>query len=199
MEHTLNGRFVVSDYPFRRHAPCKLSIGPGRLLVQSVKWPRQNVRPVARSAILLRLCHQDESSTFWEFEQALGRALALLARCLLQLFLASRERRLNLTVYLRRGRYRPAGTGQRTIKTVYGSVSYTRRYLVARRRKGGVHPLDVQLGLRNSINAGANAACASVGAVVSDIKDAASGMAASRGNAAKRGIKARMGGKPSWS
>jgi hypothetical protein len=43
------------------------------------------------------------------------------------------------------GRYRTNGTGQRMIKTSYGSVSYVRHYLVAKEEGGGFFPLDVEL------------------------------------------------------
>jgi hypothetical protein len=64
------------------------------------------------------------------------------------LFLTARHERLDVQRYLADGTHRPGDDyAERTLKTVYGEVTYGRQYLMARGGGGGFFPLDVVLGL----------------------------------------------------
>ena len=75
--------------------------------------------------------------------------MALLGCCLIRLFLTARHRRLDVQPFLTDGKYRPGDPyAERTLKTVYGEVTYGRHYLQPRRGGGsGIFPLDIVLGL----------------------------------------------------
>jgi hypothetical protein len=86
--------------------------------------------------------------TFWVFEKRLLVRMAVLGGCLMRLFLTARHERLDVRPFLDEGPYRPgADYAERTLKTVYGEVTYGRRYLLARRGGSGLFPLDRVLGL----------------------------------------------------
>jgi uncharacterized protein UPF0236 len=85
---------------------------------------------------------------FWRFEKQLLCRIAALGVCLIRLFLTARYERLDLSPYLRDGKYRPGDDyAERTLKTVYGEVTYGRHYLMRRGGGCGFFPLDVALGL----------------------------------------------------
>jgi hypothetical protein len=92
---------------------------------------------------------QHARSSFLVFEQALLGLLASLGQLLVQLFLAARHQQLDLTPWVRAQGYRLADAqAPRTLKTVCGPVPYVRAYLIRRHGPGGgIHPLDIQLGL----------------------------------------------------
>ncbi len=91
---------------------------------------------------------QTADSTFGKFEVELLRRLAVLGCCLLRLFLTARHERLDVKPFLEEGQYRPGDPyAQRTLKTVYGKVTYGRQYLQPCRSGNGIFPLDIVLGL----------------------------------------------------
>jgi Uncharacterised protein family (UPF0236) len=91
-----------------------------------------------------RTCDQP----FWQFEKRLLVRIAVLGACLIRLFLTARYERLDLQPFLRNEKYRPGDDyAQRTLKTVYGEVTYGRHYLMTRGGGSGFFPLDVVLGL----------------------------------------------------
>jgi hypothetical protein len=86
--------------------------------------------------------------SFGKFEKQLLVLIADLGCCLIRLFLAARYERLDLQRFLKDGKYRPGDAyAKRTLKTIYGEVSYGRHYLMRRVGGGGFFPLDVVLGL----------------------------------------------------
>ncbi|HEV3445045.1 MAG TPA: UPF0236 family protein [Gemmataceae bacterium] len=85
---------------------------------------------------------------FWKFEKELLARIAVLGACLIRLFLTARYQRLDVRPYLEDGAYRSGDDyAERTLKTVYGEVTYGRQYLQARSGGSGFFPLDVVLGL----------------------------------------------------
>jgi hypothetical protein len=85
---------------------------------------------------------------FWQFEKQLLVRIAVLGTCLIRLFLTARRERLDLQPFLEDGQYRPGDPyAERTLKTVYGEVTYGRHYVMARGGGSGFFPLDVVLGL----------------------------------------------------
>jgi Uncharacterised protein family (UPF0236) len=96
---------------------------------------------------LLDFCETDPQS-FFDFEKRLLVLMMALGRLLIGLFLLARHNRLDVEPFLREGRYRPGSPfAERTLKTVYGEVTYGRRYLMSRGGGNGFFPLDVVLGL----------------------------------------------------
>jgi len=96
---------------------------------------------------LTRFCQTCEWS-FWVFEKQLLVRVAVLGACLMRLFLTARYERLPLQPFLEDDKYRPGDNyAERTLKTVYGEVTYGRHYLMARGGGSGFFPLDQVLGL----------------------------------------------------
>jgi len=96
---------------------------------------------------LMQFCQACEW-TFWVFEKRLLVRLAVLGACLIRLFLTARHERLDVQPFLKDGKYRPGDDyAERTLKTVYGEVTYGRQYLLSRGGGSGFFPLDVVLGL----------------------------------------------------
>lgn len=107
------------------------------------------VRAEARGAFddVARFCETCDSA-FWLFEKNLLVQMAVLGVCLVRLFLTARHERLDVQPFLEDGHYRAGDEyAERTLKTVYGEVTYGRQYLLARRGGSGMFPLDVTLGL----------------------------------------------------
>jgi len=115
------------------------------------------VRPVTVDAVrlqartnfeeLLQFCESNESC-FARFEKDLLVRVAVLGCCLLRLFLTARHQRLDVQPFLADGKYRPGDNyAERTLKTVYGTITYGRQYLMSRGGGSGFFPLDVVLGL----------------------------------------------------
>jgi uncharacterized protein (DUF2147 family) len=91
---------------------------------------------------------QTTQYTFAKFERELLVRLAVLGCCLIRLFLTARHEGLDIKPFLKNGPYRPGDPfAERTLKTVYGAVTYGRQYLQARQRGNGIFPLDIVLGL----------------------------------------------------
>src|ERR1700677_2067315 len=110
---------------------------------------RQSVGADAKAAFenVVRFCETCDEP-FWVFEKQLLVLIAVLGCCLIRLFLTARFERLDLQPFLKDGKYRPGEDyAQRTLKTVYGEVTYGRQYLLSRRGGSGLFPLDVVLGL----------------------------------------------------
>ena len=108
-----------------------------------------SVRADAAAAFddLVCFCQTCETA-FWLFEKELLVRMAALGACLIRLFLTARHERLHVQPFLEDDRYRPGnGYAERTLKTVYGEVTYGRQYLQARGGGGGCFPLDIVLGL----------------------------------------------------
>ena len=108
-----------------------------------------SVRADAKNAFddLVRFC-ETCASPFWMFEKDLLVRIAVLGACLIRLFLTARYERLDLQPFLKDGKYRPGEDyAERTLKTVYGEVTYGRHYLMLRGGGSGFFPLDVVLGL----------------------------------------------------
>src|ERR1700674_2440131 len=81
---------------------------------------------------LVQFCRTSDLS-FLQFEKQLLIRVAVLGCALIRLFLTSRHERLQIERFLEDGKYRrgdPYAT--RTLKTVYGDVTYGRRYLQLR-------------------------------------------------------------------
>jgi hypothetical protein len=96
---------------------------------------------------LLCFCQQNEHP-FWKYEKCLCALLAVLGRLLVRLYLTSRHERLDLKPYVQDGAYqRSNGYAERTVKTVWGEVTYGRAQLRRRRGGPGFYPLDMVLGL----------------------------------------------------
>lgn len=96
---------------------------------------------------LLQFCQTSELP-FARFEKELLVRVAVLACCLLRLFLTARHLRLDVQPFLANGKYRLGDAyAERTLKTFYGEVTYGRQYLLARAGGSGLFPLDVVLGL----------------------------------------------------
>src|ERR1022692_4364845 len=94
-----------------------------------------------------QFCRTSES-TFAMFEKELLVRLAVLGRCLIELFLTARHERLDVQPFLMDGKYRAGNPyAERTLKTVYGKVTYGRRYLQSCQNGHGIFPLDMVLGL----------------------------------------------------
>src|SRR5579859_1178301 len=108
-----------------------------------------SVRVTAKAAFddLVQFCLTCDES-FWQFERQLLARIAVLGACLIRLFLTARYERLDLQPFLEDGRYRPGDDyAERTLKTVYGEVTYGRHYLMSRGGGSGFFPLDMVLGL----------------------------------------------------
>ncbi len=117
----------------------------------SVRCPATNesVRANAKAAFddLVQFCLKCEEP-FGEFEKQLLVRFAVLGACLIRLFLTARYERLDLQPFLHDGKHRPGDDyAERTLKTVYGEVTYGRHYLMSRGGGSGFFPLDVVLGL----------------------------------------------------
>lgn len=109
----------------------------------------QAVRDQAKSILddLLQFCLSSELS-FGSFEKGLLVRIAALGCCLLRLFLTARHTRLDVQPFLADNKYRRGDDyAVRTLKTVYGEVTYGRQYLIARGGGSGFWPLDAVLGL----------------------------------------------------
>jgi hypothetical protein len=110
---------------------------------------RESVRADAKAAFddVVGFC-ESCASPFWIFEKELLVRMAVLGGCLIRLFLTARYERLDLQPFLKDGKYRPGDDyAERTLKTVYGEVTYGRHYLMSRGGGSGLFPLDVVLGL----------------------------------------------------
>ena len=109
-----------------------------------------NVRADAKKVFddLVLFCQESELP-FGKFEAELMARVAVLGCCLLRLFLSARYERLDVQPFLKEGKYRPGNPyAERTLKTVYGEVTYGRHYLQPRQGGGsGIFPLDIVLGL----------------------------------------------------
>ena len=96
---------------------------------------------------LAQFCRTSEL-TFADVEKELLVRLAVLGCCLIRLFLTARHERLDVQPFLKDGKYRAGDDfAERTLKTVYGEVTYGRRYLQSRQKGHGIFPLDIVLGL----------------------------------------------------
>jgi hypothetical protein len=86
--------------------------------------------------------------SFWRFEKQLFVFMAALGVCLIRLFLMARRQRLDVKPFLQDGKFRQSNKlVQRTLKTAYGEVAYSRHYLICRSGGSGFFPLDGVLGL----------------------------------------------------
>jgi hypothetical protein len=96
----------------------------------------------------LALFCQSSDLSFGKFEKELLVRLALLGCGLIRLFLTARHEHLDVQPFLNEDQYRPGDPyAERTLKTVYGAVTYGRQYLQARGGGSGIFPLDIVLGL----------------------------------------------------
>jgi hypothetical protein len=96
---------------------------------------------------VLRLCRQD-SGTFRSFETTLLQRLFALGCLLVRLFLASRHERLTWQDPAPPPGYRLGDPrAERTVKTLFGPVTYERCQWLRKKGGNGYHPLDVALGL----------------------------------------------------
>jgi hypothetical protein len=109
----------------------------------------ESVRADAKAAFddLVQFCRICEDP-FWEFEKQLLVRIAVLGACLIRLFLTARHERLDLQPFLQDSKHRPGDDyAERTLKTVYGEVTYGRHYVMTRGGGSGFFPLDEELGL----------------------------------------------------
>src|SRR5580693_8058073 len=102
----------------------------------TVETVRQQAQAILEG--LLQFCQASEMP-FALFEKELLVRIAVLGCCLLRLFLTARHQRLDVQPFLANGKYRPGDDyAERTLKTVYGEVSYGRQYLMSRGGGSGV-------------------------------------------------------------
>ena len=109
----------------------------------------RSVRGEAQAAFddVTQFCETCEAP-FAAFEKQLLVRIAVLGACLIRLFLTARHERLDVEPFLEDGKHRPGDDyAERTLKTVYGEVTYGRRYLMTRGGGSGFFPLDAVLGL----------------------------------------------------
>ena len=109
----------------------------------------RSVRGEAQAAFddVTQFCETCEAP-FAAFEKQLLVRIAVLGACLIRLFLTARHERLDVQPFLEDGKHRPGDDyAERTLKTVYGEVTYGRRYLMTRGGGSGFFPLDAVLGL----------------------------------------------------
>jgi hypothetical protein len=107
------------------------------------------VEQQARTAFadLLRFCRADDG-TFRLFETSLLQRLFALGCLLVRLFLTSRHARLTWQDQTPPPGYRLGDPqAERTLKTLFGPVTYKRAQLIPKQGGSGYHPLDVDLGL----------------------------------------------------
>ena len=96
---------------------------------------------------LLLFCEQDQD-TFRRFEATLLSRLFALGCLLVRLFLACCHERLTWKDQPPPPGYRQGDpAAPRTLKTVFGRVTYRRSHLLPKQGGTGYHPLDVELGL----------------------------------------------------
>jgi hypothetical protein len=94
---------------------------------------------------IIAYCQSCQTS-FARFEKELFARLQLVGCLFVSLFLLARHQRLELKTW-RAGHRLVDATAPRLLKTLFGTVRYTRAYLARRRGRGGFHPLDAALGL----------------------------------------------------
>ena len=107
------------------------------------------VRADAKAAFeaVVVFCETCESP-FALFEKELLIRIAVLGVCLIRLFLTACHARLDVQPFLEDGTYRRGEPyAERTLKTVYGKVTYGRQYLQSCGGGSGLFPLDIVLGL----------------------------------------------------
>jgi hypothetical protein len=110
----------------------------------------QELRQQARQYLeeLLEFCTAQQPRSYLEFEKALLVRLFALGVILVRLFLLAQHQRLDYTSWLQRGYRKGDDYARRSFKSIFGVLEYGRVYLLPPKgKKGGVHPLDVQLGL----------------------------------------------------
>ena len=110
---------------------------------------REAARAAAQKAFddLVLFC-ETCPSPFARFETRLFLFMAILGRCVIQLFLIVRHEGLDCRLHLQEGTYRLGkGQSKRTLKTAYGPVAFFRQYLLSCAGGKGFAPLDVALGL----------------------------------------------------
>lgn len=96
---------------------------------------------------LLRFCRTADG-TFRQVEMSLRQLLFALGCLLVRLFLTSRHERLVWQDQTPPPGYRLGDPrAERTLKTLFGPVSYQRAHLIPKQSGAGYHPLDVELGL----------------------------------------------------
>ena len=103
---------------------------------------RASVRADAQAAYddLVLFC-ETSPLPFWRFEKELLIRVAVLGCCLIRLFLTARYERLDLAPFLEDGKHRPGDDyAERTLKTVYGEVTYGRHYRMSRGGGSGFFP-----------------------------------------------------------
>jgi hypothetical protein len=108
------------------------------------------LRQQARQSLeeMLDFCTAEQPRSYLELEKALLVRLLALGLILVRLFLLARHQRLDYTSWLQRGYRKGDDYALRTLKSIFGVLEYGRVYLLPPKgKKGGVHPLDVQLGL----------------------------------------------------
>jgi hypothetical protein len=107
------------------------------------------VETAARQAFeeLLLFCAKHDGP-FRPFETNLLQRLFALGCLLVRLFLAIRHQRLTWLDQTPPQGYRPGDPqAERTLKTLFGPVTYQRAQLLRKKGGSGYHPLDVELGL----------------------------------------------------
>jgi hypothetical protein len=108
-----------------------------------------SVRAAAKKAFddLRDVCQTSED-TFAKFERALLVRMAVLGCGLIRSVVTARHERLQVEPFLKDGQFRPGDPyAERTLKTVYGAVTYGRQYWQRRTGGNGIFPLDIVLGL----------------------------------------------------
>ncbi len=125
-----------------------ISISDKKSPLSTVKI-KEEIRAECES--IISFCTQEhEGTTFLQFEKELWKLLSYMGILYIQLFLMSSHERLNYSEWLNTGLYyfrkEPVS---KTVKTVFGKVSYCRTYLVRKdgNKKAGFYPLDIMLGL----------------------------------------------------
>src|SRR5258708_7189380 len=118
---------------YTRLGVCSMKI-QGNASTRNCPVTRDSVRAdaQARLEVVLRFCETCHAP-FWIFVKELLVRVAALGICLIRLFLTARYERLDCQPFLKDGTYRPGNNyAERTLKTVYGTVTYGRHYLMPR-------------------------------------------------------------------
>ncbi len=115
----------------------------------SVEKIKEKIR--AECENIIRFCTKEhEEISFMQFEKELFKSVSYMGILFIRLFLISSHERFNYSEQLDTGRYYVRkGPVSKTVKTVFGKVSYCRTYLVFKdsKKNGGIYPLDIMSGL----------------------------------------------------
>ena len=95
---------------------------------------------------LIKFATAEQQRSFFSFERGLSKRIATVGCLLVALFLQYRHERFDIRPWSKKlGKKPHSKAARRTLRTSFGKVAYWRDYIP--RKKGGCHPLDIDLGL----------------------------------------------------